>query len=73
MSKVVPKRRIIRQRPVLDRTGYSRSRLYVLINQGKFPKPIKLGERAVGWIEDEVDAHIDQLIASRDHVAGGAR
>ena len=33
---------------------------------GSFPQPIRLGARAVGWIESEVDAWIrEQIAASR--------
>ena len=33
---------------------------------GAFPNPIRLGARAVGWIESEVDAWIrEQIAASR--------
>ena len=33
---------------------------------GSFPKPVRLGARAIGWIESEVDAWIrEQIAASR--------
>ena len=36
------------------------------VADGNFPQPIRLGARAVGWIESEVDAWIrDQIAASR--------
>lgn len=49
-----------------ERTGKSRSSIYQSIADGTFPRPIKLGPRAVGWLEDEVDAWIQQRVeASR--------
>lgn len=30
-------------------TGLARSTIYDQINKGQFPKPVKLGERAVAW------------------------
>jgi len=42
---------ILRLPTVKDRTGLSRSTIYLRISQGKFPKPVSLGGRAVGWIE----------------------
>ena len=30
--------------------GLSKSSIYAMINDGKFPKQIQLGERAVGWL-----------------------
>ncbi len=51
---------------VQARTGKSRSTIYQGINDGTFPKPIKLGPRAVGWIEAEIEAHNQSCIdASR--------
>lgn len=48
------------------RTGKSRSAIYQGVNDGTFPKPIKLGPRAVGWIEAEIEAHNQACIdASR--------
>ncbi len=49
------------------RTGKSRSTIYQGVNDGTFPKPIKLGgPRAVGWIEAEIEAYNQACIeASR--------
>ena len=48
------------------RTGLARSTIYVRVADGSFPQPIRLGARAVGWIESEVDAWIrEQIAASR--------
>ena len=48
------------------RTGLSRSTIYVRVDNGSFPKPIRLGARAIGWIESEVDQWIhEQIAASR--------
>lgn len=50
--------KILRIPQVLERVGYRRSTLYVLIREGRFPKPIALGPRAIGFVEEEVDAWI---------------
>jgi prophage regulatory protein len=47
---------------VLNRVGYSRSTIYQLMAEGKFPKPISLGARAVGWLESDIDEWITQRI-----------
>ncbi len=52
---------VVRLPDVLARVGLSRSTLWRLIKACQFPKPIRLGGRAVGWIEEEVD----EWIASR--------
>jgi prophage regulatory protein len=56
---------------VKAKTGWSRSSIYSLIAQGKFPAQIKLGGgRAVGWLSTE----IDEWIASRVRASrGGAQ
>ena len=47
--------RFLRLPEVLARTGLSRSTIYVRLDQGRFPRPVSLGARAVGWLESEVD------------------
>ena len=47
---------IIRLPQVRQRTGLSRSTIYLRVARGEFPRPIKLGVRASGWIADEVVA-----------------
>ena len=56
--------RIIRMAGVQARTGLSRSTIYQWVSDGSFPQPIRLGARAVGWIESEVDAWIREEIAA---------
>ena len=43
---------------VVARVGLKSTRIYQLIGDGDFPAPAKLGERAVGWLEHEVEAWI---------------
>ena len=50
--------RIVRLPAVQARTGLGRSTIYVRLAEGSFPKPVQLGARAVGWIEEEVDEWI---------------
>ncbi|EXJ14590.1 hypothetical protein D779_2284 [Imhoffiella purpurea] len=44
---------------VVTRTGLSRASVYALMSKGRFPKSIKLSERAVGWRESDVAAWIE--------------
>lgn len=53
---------ILRRKQVEARTGLSRSTIYAFISEGIFPKPINLGNRAVGWIEVEIDAWLKSCI-----------
>ena len=69
MTSVIEKQtrvtvRFLRLPEVLARTGLSRSTIYVRLDQGRFPRPVSLGARAVGWIEAEVDEWIRERIAA---------
>ena len=55
--------RFLRLPEVLARTGLSRSTIYVRLDKRRFPRPVSLGARAVGWIEAEVDAWMRERIA----------
>ena len=57
---------ILRRPAVTRKTGLASSSLYAAIARGEFPKPIKLGERSVGWLSREVDAWIEARAAKRD-------
>lgn len=58
--------RILRRLEVQNRTGLARSTLYAFMASGRFPPSVRLGGRAVGWIEQEVEAWIEQRIEERD-------
>lgn len=58
---------ILRRKQVEKRTGLSRSTIYLRIQEGTFPKPINLGERAVGWLENEIEAWLAARIELRDN------
>lgn len=45
---------------------YTRQHLYRLIKANKFPRPIRLGENRLAWIESEIDQYLKQRIAERD-------
>lgn len=60
-----PARRILRRAEVEQRTGFKRGHLYQLIKRGQFPKPARLGVRAVGWDSAEVDQWIADRLKER--------
>ena len=55
--------RFLRLTDVMARTGLSRSTIYVRMEQGRFPQPVSLGGRAVGWIESEIDEWMSNRVA----------
>ena len=66
MHKVINKLVILRRKQVEIKTGLSRSTIYQKLEKGIFPKPISLGDRAVGWIESEVEEWLAMRVAKRD-------
>ena len=75
-KKKSPHKRLIRLPEVLSRTGYGRTSIYRKMEDGSFPRSVKLGGpledsntfdcRAVAWIEYEVEQWIDSRIEERD-------
>ena len=60
--------KFLRLPEVAARCGYSRPSIYRLIAEGSFPKPHKLGARASGWRESD----IEQWCQSRQEAPLGA-
>ncbi len=54
--------RIIRLPEVMAKTGLSRSTIYLRMSKSTFPKSISLGDRAIGWVECEIEQWIDERI-----------
>ena len=71
-----PQKRFIRLPEVLSRTGYGRTSIYRKMEDGSFPRCVKLGgpledhtafdSRAIAWIEDEVEQWMATRIEERD-------
>lgn len=67
MTQRPPK--ILRLPATKARTGLGASTIYLRISQGKFPKPINLGDRAVGWLEEDIDNWLNErILQSRSSV-----
>jgi prophage regulatory protein len=47
----------------LQRCGLSRSSLYSQVAEDKFPKPVKISTRSVGWVESDLDDWIQSRIS----------
>lgn len=46
--------------------GFSRSALYRAMDDDGFPRPVRIGRRAVAWVEAEVQAWLDAKLAARE-------
>ncbi|MDA9043973.1 AlpA family transcriptional regulator [Pseudomonadales bacterium] len=56
----------IRLPAVLQKVGMSKSFVYDLITQDKFPKPVKVSPRISCWVAAEVDQWVQDRIDARD-------
>ena len=73
---IASQNRFIRLPEVLSRTGYGRTSIYRKMEDGSFPRSVKLGgpledpeafdSRAVAWIEHEVNQWIESMIEEND-------
>jgi len=54
--------KILRLPDVIDRVGFSRSSIYALVSSGCFPLPIKIGPRAIGWLDADISEWIENKI-----------
>jgi predicted DNA-binding transcriptional regulator AlpA len=50
-----------------DKKGihYSRSHLWLLEREGKFPLRVRVGANSIAWDEEEIDAYINAKRAAR--------
>lgn len=60
-----PGRRILRRAEVEAKTGFKRAHIYNLMSEGKFPKSVRLGIRAVGWDSTEIEQWIADRLKER--------
>lgn len=58
---------------VMKQTTLGKSTIYAYVRDGKFPSPIEVGDRSVGWVRSEISDWVqDRIKASRTAVDGGA-
>lgn len=61
---------VLRRGAVVSAVGLSYTSIFRLMRSGSFPRPIPLGDKAVGWRRDEIEAWLDARTRERD--SGGA-
>jgi prophage regulatory protein len=52
---------IFRRKDLEERLKLSRSSIYAMMSQGEFPKPVRLGRRAVGWKSTDIEKWLQDL------------
>jgi prophage regulatory protein len=50
---------VLRRKDLKTATGLSPATVYRMIARGEFPRPVKLGLQAVGWMRADVDAWLN--------------
>lgn len=64
--------RILRLKQLTERIGLRRSTIYDRMDSqsprydATFPKPIKLGAAAIGWIDSEITTWIEQRMSAKE-------
>ena len=58
--------RILRAKPARDKTGDSRSYQYSQISRGLYPRQVPIGDKAIGFVEEELEALNRARVAARD-------
>jgi len=58
--------RILRKPEVEHRVGLSGMEIWRREKAGSFPRKVRLGPNSVGWVEAEIDAYLEELVAARD-------
>ena len=57
--------RFLKLKEVIEKTALSRSAIYRKMSEDAFPKSVNLGDRAVAWVETEVDDWMERLLLNR--------
>ncbi|OEF00654.1 transcriptional regulator [Vibrio crassostreae 9ZC13] len=57
--------RFLKLKEVMQKTALSRSAIYRKMDEGSFPKSVSLGDRAVAWIESEVEEWMELILSAR--------
>ncbi|WP_432692364.1 helix-turn-helix transcriptional regulator [Morganella morganii] len=57
---------LLRVRDVMKKTSFKRSWVYVQMERGKFPRPVRIGGRSIAWVESEVNEWIASHIKKRE-------
>ncbi|TWX65946.1 AlpA family phage regulatory protein [Colwellia demingiae] len=64
--------KMLRLPSVIELTGLSRSSIYLRMKNNVFPQSISLGDRAIAWLESDIEQWIEEKVslAKSDQVKG---
>lgn len=63
--------KLLKINEVIQIVKCSRSSIYYEINNGDFPKPIKLMKRSVAWLESDINNWVEKKIAESKGESNG--
>ncbi|MEG3695900.1 AlpA family transcriptional regulator [Vibrio coralliirubri] len=58
--------RFLKLKDVMEKTALSRSAIYRKMNNGNFPLSVNLGDRAVAWVDGEIDDWMESCLGLRE-------
>jgi len=64
-------KKIIRLPEVKNKTGLSRSSIYLRMSNGEFPQSISLGSRAIGWLDTDIEQWLDNCVTASKEANNG--
>ncbi len=53
---------MLRMKDVIQRTGLSKSQIYLMISRGDFPRQYEIGQNSVCWLEEDVTSWREAVI-----------
>lgn len=56
----------LRRKDVERLVGLGRSSIYKMVADGKFPKQVRIGSRAVAWRSDEIEQWIQEKLSESE-------
>ena len=62
-------RKLVKIKEVMERIPFSRSQIYKLIAEGRFPKQVHLGGHASFWLSEEIDEWIESHLQAERKAA----
>ncbi|WP_273992921.1 AlpA family transcriptional regulator [Vibrio parahaemolyticus] len=57
--------RFLKLKEVMEKTALSYSAIYRKMNEDALPKSVNVGDRAVAWVESEVDHWMEVMLQDR--------
>ncbi len=54
--------RLLRKSDVEKKVGLKRSTISLMVARGEFPKPMKISQRVIAWLESDIDDWIQAKV-----------